>query len=255
MIFRLLYRLFLQGMEQRRRKQPQPQTAPTLTTPYRAEVVGGGARQRARKCVVVFVLAFTALLVLGWQLTRLPAPSRIMTDVDHAELRLHVLSSNTWPVVAYLQGTGLRPFKPSFAPSNARQIESVNGNFSPVFQVVPEGATIEIINSDAIAHNTHVFNRGGTIFNVALPLPGVTVKKTLTGSGIFSVRCDLHPWMQAWLLVPPSRYYGVVHEPGSISFTEVPPGEYVLHLWQAGSPEHIRLVELAAGESKSLRLR
>ncbi len=100
-----------------------------------------------------------------------------------------------------------------------------------------------------------MFNRGETVFNVALPLKGVTVRKTITGSGIFSVRCDLHPWMQAWLFIPPSRHYAVLHEPGSVHLSNIAPGEYLLHLWQPDRLENIQRVSLSSNESKTLRLR
>jgi hypothetical protein len=112
-----------------------------------------------------------------------------------------------------------------------------------------------MVNTDSIAHNTHVFNRGETVFNVALPVQGVTVTKVLTGDGIFDVRCDMHPWMRAWLFVSPSRHYAVVHEPTTIGFTGMAPGEYILHVWQPDRPESIHSVNLRAGETRQLRLR
>ncbi len=249
-MLRLLFRLFLQRVDQRQREQRSPDATSTLAM-HRQHASGQGDKQRAFKRWFAFVIVLACLSALGWQLSKLSS-TKITTNVDHAELRLHILSSNSWPLVVYLQGADL-PL-PSSTPAETSKIESINGAFAPKFQVVPIGGALEIINNDAIAHNTHVFNRGDTIFNVALPLPGITVTKPLTGSGVFSVRCDLHPWMEAWLFVPPSRYYAVLHEPNTVGFADLPSGQYVLHLWQADRPEQIRGITLAAGETKTLRL-
>lgn len=239
-MFRLLYRLFLQRFGQ---------ALPTATAKLALPIP-----QPTRTRWFAALFAVLGLLVIGWHYLELPPPKSLFT-LDQAVLHLHISSAETWPVVVYLQGDGLAPLEASFLSVPSGKIESISGSFTPTFQVLPAAGTLEIINSDAIAHNTHIFNRGGTIFNVATPLPGKSIHKTLTGSGIFSVRCDLHPWMQAWLFVPPSRYYAVIHEPNTVSFAELPPGKYVLHLWQADLPEQFRLISLAAGETKTLSLR
>ena len=76
------------------------------------------------------------------------------------------------------------------------------------------------------------------MFNVALPVRGVTVEKVLPGYGMFKVRCDMHPWMKAWIFVSPSRHFAVIEEPSAISFDEIEPGEYVLNVWQPDRSEN-----------------
>lgn len=253
MIFRLLYRLFLQRVNQSRRKQRLPQTTPSLAMSYQHQAINPEYKSRVSKGLFVYALILAVFLALGWRFFEF-SPSGMEANVNHAELRLDILSSSTWPSLVYLQGKGLRQPETSPGPSQINRIESINGTFAPAFQVLPAGSTIEIINSDTIAHNTHVFNRGDTIFNVALPLPGIIVEKSLTGSGIFNVRCDLHPWMQAWLFVPPNQHYAVLQQPDSVNFSNLPPGQYILHQWQADRPEQIRLINLGVGEAKTLRL-
>jgi plastocyanin len=177
----------------------------------------------------------------------------ISVNANNAELRLQINESPSWPLVVYLRGENLPPIEMTSESAQQGQIESINGTFKPTFQVLPAAETINVTNSDEIAHNTHIFNRGDTVFNVALPLPGVSVEKPLTGSGIFSVRCDIHPTMQAWIFIPPNPFYAVLSEAGTIDFENLPSGDYVLHLWRADIPEQLRLVSLADGELKSLQ--
>ena len=176
-------------------------------------------------------------------------------DDTLADLSLSIPIVGTGPLVVYLQGAGLELARPGSGTSPPYRIRSVDGRFLPEFQVVPRASTLEMVNSDTIAHNTHVFSRGETVFNVALPLRGVTVRKALAGDGVFDVRCDMHPWMRAWVFVAPSRHYAVVDQPTTVRFTGIAPGEYILHDWRPGRPENIRLLHLAAGETRRLRLR
>ena len=94
-----------------------------------------------------------------------------------------------------------------------------------------------------------------TVFNIALPVQGVRVRKVLTGDDIFDIRCDMHPWIRVWLFVSPSPHYAVIREPTTLGFTGIAPGEFILHVWQPDRPESIRSVNLRAGETRHLRLR
>ena len=120
---------------------------------------------------------------------------------------------------------------------------------------MPPAGVLEMSNADTVAHNTHVFSRGETVFNVALPEQGVTVRRVLKGDGILDVRCDMHPWMRAWVFVPPSPHYAVVREPTTINFSGITPGQYILHLWQPDRQERFQSLDLGAGETRQMRLR
>ncbi len=172
-----------------------------------------------------------------------------------ATLQLSIGSSSNWPLVVYLSGDRLNLPEFDDAAIRSQKIESVSGMFSPTFQLVSPGSQINIVNSDPIAHNTHVFNRGGTLFNVATPTAGTTVQKTLSSTGVLSVRCDLHPAMQAWLFAPPTPHYAVVRQPQTVEFSEIPAGDYVLHYWHPDSNEHLRQVNLKEGENRTLTLK
>ena len=95
---------------------------------------------------------------------------------------------------------------------NVNRIVIRNNQFSPKFQLIPVGSTVEIINEDSILHNTHIDDGHNTVFNVATPLKSVIVRKALTVTDLLNVRCDLHPNMYGWAFVPPSPHFAVVQE-------------------------------------------
>ena len=249
MVLRLLYRLLLQRLDRDAGAGAGPAESAEI-----ARTANGFAPPLAHPvAVTMLALGIVGLAVVVLSILLPISPKN--TDGALADLSLSIPVVGAKPLVVYLQGSGLVPPQPDPDTSSPYRIRSVDGRFVPEFQVVPRASTLEMVNSDTTAHNSHVFGRGETVFNVALPLRGVTVRKALAGDGIFDVRCDMHPWMRAWVFVPPSRHYAVVDQPTTVRFTGIAPGEYVLHDWQPGRPENVRLVRLAAGEKRRLRLR
>ena len=247
MILRLLYRVLAQSLD--RVADAEPEDAGAAGRP--SKDIRGRRRRRAAALAIVMCAGAIAALVLAGLL---PVPLTITGD-RAAAVRLSVPEVASKPLVVYLSGAGLDAPAPAAEAAPTPRIRSTDGGFSPRFQVAAPASTIEMVNADSTAHNTHVFSRGETVFNVALPLPGVTVTKVLTGDGILDVRCDMHPWMRAWVFVPPSPHYAVLTEPAAVDFSGIAPGEYVLHDWQPNRPETIRAVRLAPGEIRHLRLR
>ena len=206
-------------------------------------------------------LAAPSLLILG--IVALSAlaftflfPAASQNDIGStAALRMTIPVVDAKPLIVYLRGAGLDPAWSDAQSPPVHRIRSVNARFLPEFQAIPPASVIEMVNADTDAHNAHVFRGGETVFNVALPVRGVTVGKVLPGYGMFKVRCDMHPWMKAWIFVSPSRHFAVIEEPSTISFDEIEPGEYVLNVWQPDRSENALPLSLAAGEVRHLRLR
>ena len=94
MIIRLIYRLILQRVDQSRRKHRLPQATSALAMPSKQQTIRQDDKHRVPKRWFALALVFSGLLVLGWQFFKL-SPSRPMTNVNQAELRLQILSSNT----------------------------------------------------------------------------------------------------------------------------------------------------------------
>jgi plastocyanin len=123
-----------------------------------------------------------------------------------------------------------KPKKPPF-------VDNAKCKFEPELQAVPVGTEILIVNSDPVLHNTHGYllsdsRRGRTVFNQALPQKGQKVKATLKSPGIVDVACDVHGWMQGWILVAENPYYAITEKNGTFTIKDVPPGKYTLATFQ-----------------------
>lgn len=94
------------------------------------------------------------------------------------------------------------------------------------------GQAIEFKNSDTILHNVHGSPKESSAWNLALPRQGA--ERTITVDHpevMISLKCDLHPWMQAWLGVLDHPYFGVSGADGRVTLKNVPAGDYVVGIW------------------------
>ena len=246
-VLRLLYRLALQRLD-------RGSNGGHEGAADRRRSAGGlrGSRRRLA-APLLFVSGIFALAALAGAFL-VPGSSRSVGD-STAVVRMDIPATGAQPLIIYLRGTGLDPVWSDTESPTVRRIRSVDGRFLPEFQVIPPASVLELVNADDDAHNAHVFSGGETVFNVALPVRGVVVRKALPGYGMFKVRCDMHPWMNAWIFVSPSRHFAVVDEPSTVSFADIVPGEYLLNVWQPDRPESTLPLDLAAGEVRHLRLR
>jgi plastocyanin len=127
--------------------------------------------------------------------------------------------------------------KPLEKPKTPPVVDNVKCKFEPELQAVPVGTELVIVNSDPVLHNTHGYlladsRRGRTVFNQALPQKGQKVKTILKLPGIVDVACDVHGWMQGWILVSDNPYYDITEKNGTFAIKDIPPGKYVLATFQ-----------------------
>jgi hypothetical protein len=88
------------------------------------------------------------------------------------------------------------------------------------------------------------------VFNVAMPLEGMTLKKPLPAApGTVHVRCDLHPWMRAVVRTFDHPYFTTTDAEGRFRL-ELPEGTHTLLLWHPRLAEaSLERVTVKAGET------
>jgi plastocyanin len=103
--------------------------------------------------------------------------------------------------------------------------------FVPRVVLVPVGGTVEFLNSDRLLHNLHSASRENATFNRTQPR-GRVIPVTFSKPEFVQVNCDLHSWMRAWVVVADHPYYALSNDAGEFVLANVPPGKYVLQIWQ-----------------------
>jgi plastocyanin len=94
------------------------------------------------------------------------------------------------------------------------------------------GQTIVIKNSDATLHNVHSLPENSKPFNSAMPMKGMTIKKKFSEPEVMvRMKCDVHPWMSAYIGVLPHPFYSVSAEDGTFKIDGLPAGTYTIEAW------------------------
>lgn len=122
------------------------------------------------------------------------------------------------------------PGAKSADPAPPAQIDQKQCVFIPRVVVVPVGGTVEFLNSDLLLHNIHSGSKENLPFNRTQP-KGRTIPVAFAKPEIISIKCDLHPWMIAWVVVADHPFYAVTNNEGEFVLDDVPPGQYTLSIW------------------------
>ncbi|MFQ5873987.1 MAG: carboxypeptidase regulatory-like domain-containing protein [Dehalococcoidia bacterium] len=124
--------------------------------------------------------------------------------------------------------------------------------FEPRVQAVMKvkGFNVVVKNDDDVLHNTHAYQKKRTVFNLALPTQGQTIKvtrKIRRRTGMVEIKCDAHDWMHSWLLVTDHPYVAVTDENGGFKIADIPPGTYTLRFWHEALGTQQQEVTITAG--------
>ena len=155
-------------------------------------------------------------------------------SLQASDVTLRVIGEAGQPVphtLVYLKAPGLTAPQ----PADAYSLDQRGLAFVPRVLVVPPGATVRFVNSDAEMHNV---NSGSPIrpFNFAMVRKGSTHEERFREVGFYPLLCDVHPHMRAWIAVLASPHYGVSDDAGRLRIANVPEGAYTLVIWREGKP-------------------
>jgi hypothetical protein len=87
------------------------------------------------------------------------------------------------------------------------------------------------MNSDSTLHNVRGTSGGKQLFNVTQPPLKTKEARPPSEAEVIRLKCDIHPWMTAWVVVNPNAYFNTSDEEGQFRIEGVPPGTYTLGAW------------------------
>ena len=127
-------------------------------------------------------------------------------------------------VLVYVKGglaAGVYP-----APSEPVVLDQRGCRYNPHVVSVQTGQPFQILNSDELLHNVHGLPKANTPFNQAMPAAVKEAKYSFNKEEIFKIKCDVHPWMGAWVGVFAHPFHGVTRTDGAFSIEGLPAGTY-----------------------------
>jgi plastocyanin len=121
--------------------------------------------------------------------------------------------------------------------------------YQPRVQVLPLGSQLALVNSDPALHTVHGYAGDETVFNVAEAVQGQRKVVKLDAPALLKVRCDVHPWMTAWVDVVENPYFAVTDAQGHFAIDGLLPGTYTAHVWHERLAPTSLQVKIAAGQT------
>lgn len=104
-------------------------------------------------------------------------------------------------------------------------------NFEPHVILIPPGARLRVLNSDPLAHDVRAFDAADMLFRIDMDTKAKPEERNFQKSGIYVIRCGLHPWMHAFAVQAAHDFYAVTNEDGTFVLKNIPSGKQTLHLW------------------------
>ncbi len=116
-------------------------------------------------------------------------------------------------------------------PEEPATIDQRGCIYIPHVQGIFVGQKFNIVSSDPTLHNIHGLAKINPEFNHGQPAPG-TIEKVFHKPEIgLKIKCDVHPWMNAWVHVMEHPFFAVSAKDGTYGISNLPPGNYTLAAW------------------------
>ncbi len=139
---------------------------------------------------------------------------------------------NTMGNIIVWVSNGLPQGKTWAPPTTPVVMDQVGCQYVPHAMGIMVGQPYRILNSDGILHNVHTLPRINPAFNQAMP---GTRKETTTAFAkpepVFQIKCDVHPWMSAYIGVYDHPFYSVTSTDGKFTIKGLDAGTYEITAW------------------------
>ncbi len=135
-------------------------------------------------------------------------------------------SGNTMGNIIVYVSKGLPAGKTYPAPKTPVTLDQNGCQYKPHVQGIMVGQAYRILNSDGILHNVHSLPKVNPQFNKPMP---PTLKETTTTFAkpepIFQIKCDVHPWMSAYIGVFTHPFFSVTGTDGKFTISGLDAGD------------------------------
>ena len=161
-------------------------------------------------------------------------------------------SSNTMGNIMVWVSKGLPPGKTYPAPKTPVVFDQNGCQYKPHVIGVMVGQPYKILNSDGVVHNVHALPKINKPFNK--PMPATVKEATVTfdkEEANFPIKCDVHPWMQAYVGVFTHPFYSVTSADGKFTISGLDPGTYEITAWHERLGTQTASVTVGANDTKT----
>jgi plastocyanin len=160
-------------------------------------------------------------------------------------------NGNTMGNIMVWVSKGLPAGKTWPVPQTPVVLDQQGCQYKPHVMGIMVGQPYKILNSDALAHNVHTLPKVNKPFNRAMP---PTLKEAITKfdkeEPIFQVKCDVHPWMGAYIGVFTHPFFSVTSTDGKFTISGLDPGTYEITAWHEKLGTQTASITVSANDKK-----
>ncbi len=139
------------------------------------------------------------------------------------------------------------------APQDPMVLTQEGCKYSPHVLGIMVGQTLKILNPDGTLHNVHALSKVNTEFNLAMPNFRTEITKVFDKpESMFAFKCDVHPWMTAWVTVLDHPYFSVTKNDGKFTIADLAAGTYEVEAWHEKLGTQTQSVAIADGDTKEI---
>jgi plastocyanin len=144
-------------------------------------------------------------------------------------------------------------------PEEHAAMDQKHLTFIPHVLPVLSGTTVEFLNSDDVLHNVFTPDKEADKFNLGTWPKGEVRSYTFVNDKCEGavcapvMLCNVHPEMEAYVVILPTPYFTLADAKGSYRIEGVPRGEYRVTTWhEKAKKTTVETVTVVAGESVSV---
>jgi plastocyanin len=159
---------------------------------------------------------------------------------------------NTMGNIMVYVSKGLPAGKTWPAPKTPVVLDQVGCLYKPHVMGIMVGQPYKILNSDGILHNIHTLPKVNKAFNSAMPAERKEATTTFDKEeAIFHTKCDVHPWMSAYVGVFSHPFYSVTSADGKFTISGLDPGTYEITAWHERLGTQTVSITVGANDKKT----
>jgi plastocyanin len=160
--------------------------------------------------------------------------------------------NNTMGNIIVWVSKGLPAGKTWPAPKTAVTLDQKGCTYVPHAMGIMVGQPYRILNSDGILHNVHTLPKVNKSFNRAMP--GALKETTTTfdqPENVFQIKCDVHPWMSAYIGVFTHPFFSVTSTDGKFTLAGLDAGTYEITAWHERLGTQTATVTVSGTDTKT----
>lgn len=132
-------------------------------------------------------------------------------------------------------------------------LDQVGCEYTPYVMGVQAGQPFDVKNSDALLHNVHTLPKFNKEKNIAQPVKGMTSTFVFDKPEVLvKFKCDVHPWMFAYVGVTDHPYQAVTDKDGNFKISGLPAGDYTVEAYHLKAGTKAEKVTVTADDKKAL---